>query len=262
LPAYDAEAQPQEKVHRVAHLSTAGRTTDGKPPAPLREGLRELGYVEGQNVIFEARFAEGKVERLPETLRRVFEPFFTTKDTGKGTGLGLSMVFGFMKQSGGHVQIYSELGRGATVRLYLPRAGRESAAERPAVGAPVALPRGTETVLVVEDNDKLRRVLVRQLMELGYGVREATKGAEALELLRSDEAYDLLLTDIVMPGGMNGWELARIASELRPSLNVLFTSGFPEVALSEQGLPEGVLLVSKPYRKQDLAEKVRAALAA
>jgi PAS domain S-box-containing protein len=198
----------------------------------------------------------------PDVLRRVFEPFFTTKETGKGTGLGLSMVFGFVKQSGGHIQIYSEPGRGTTVRLYLPRAQEGSDARTAAVLALGALPKGEEKVLVVEDNDQLRRVLVRQLSELGYTVQEASNGNGAIEVLRSAQRYDLLITDVIMPGGVNGWELARVALDLRPELRVLFTSGFPAVALSEQGLPEGVLLLSKPYRKQDLAEKVRAALAA
>jgi CheY-like chemotaxis protein len=113
-----------------------------------------------------------------------------------------------------------------------------------------------------DECDQLRRVLVRQLSELGYTVEEATDGAGAIEALRSAERYDLLITDVIMPGGVNGWELARAALDLRPELRVLFTSGFPAVALSEQGLPEGVLLLGKPYRKKDLAEKVRAALAA
>jgi PAS domain S-box-containing protein len=198
----------------------------------------------------------------PDVLRRVFEPFFTTKETGKGTGLGLSMVFGFMKQSGGHIQIYSEPGRGTTVRLYLPRAQQQGSDAGTGSIGQRTLPQGEEKVLVVEDNDQLRRVLVRQLSDLGYTVQEASNGTRALDVLRSEQRYDLLITDVIMPGGVNGWELASAAADLRPELRVLFTSGFPAVALSEQGLPEGVLLLSKPYRRQDLAEKVRAALAA
>jgi PAS domain S-box-containing protein len=198
----------------------------------------------------------------PEVLTRAFEPFFTTKEIGKGTGLGLSMVFGFVKQSGGHIQAYSELGHGTTIRVYLPRAAEAHIAS--AEPAPSdTLPGGSEAVLVVEDNQKLRRLLVKQLGELGYRVVETENAAAALEHLRSGAAVDLLLTDVIMPGGMNGWELAAAAGRLRPGLKTLFTSGFPDVGSGPHGaMPEGALFLGKPYRKQELAQKIRQALVA
>ena len=198
----------------------------------------------------------------PEVLAHVFEPFFTTKEVGKGTGLGLSMVFGFVKQSGGHIKVYSELGTGALIRMYLPVA--EGNAVLPA-GSDAALPLrpGSETVLVAEDNEGLRRILVRQLKELGYTVLEAENGKTALEMLSGGKAVDLLLTDIVMPGGMNGWELARKAEALRPTLKTLFTSGFPEESFfKDNTIPSGARLLHKPYRKIELAQMLRDALAA
>ena len=199
-----------------------------------------------------------------EVLARAFEPFFTTKEAGKGTGLGLSMVYGFAKQSGGHVRIYSEVGHGTTVRLYLPRAvAKASEAETAAAEAPPP-PRGRERVLVVEDQEALRRVLLRQLAELGYEALEAEDARAALALLDRGAPVDLLLTDVVMPGGMNGRELACEAQRRRPGLKTLFTSGFPDVGCGRSGdipLPEGALLLGKPYRKEELARTLRDVLA-
>jgi PAS domain S-box-containing protein len=197
----------------------------------------------------------------PEVIARVFEPFFTTKDKEKGTGLGLSMVFGFVKQSGGHVQVYSEVGVGTTLRLYLPRTAQAATEERPQ--AANALPRGHETVLAVEDNPGLRLILVKQLQDLGYRVLEAENARSALEILKRDTAIDLLFTDIVLPGGTNGADLARMAEAMRSNLKVLFTSGFPEAAFGQNGaLPQGATLLGKPYRKEDLALRLRETLVA
>jgi two-component system, cell cycle sensor histidine kinase and response regulator CckA len=197
----------------------------------------------------------------PDVVARVFEPFFTTKGKEKGTGLGLSMVFGFVKQSGGHVQVYSEVGVGTTLRIYLPRT--EGAANEAAATTTLVAPRGHETVLAVEDNEGLRRLLVKQLADLGYRVLEAATAPAAIEILRRPDKIDLLFTDIVLPGGMNGWELARAAAELRNDLKVLFTSGFPEAAFGPDGvLPQGASLLSKPYRSDELARRLRESLAA
>jgi signal transduction histidine kinase len=195
----------------------------------------------------------------PEVLNQVFEPFFTTKEQGKGTGLGLSMVFGFMKQSGGHINVYSEVGVGTTFRLYLPRA--LASAARSATTAPTAFEnRGSETILAVEDNAGLRRVVARQLLELGYRVFEAEDGPAALKILES-ETIDLLLTDIVMPGGMSGYDLARMALKRWPAMKALLTSGFPEAKLNGNGGPPvNMRLLSKPYRKDDLARTLREVL--
>jgi CheY-like chemotaxis protein len=193
-------------------------------------------------------------------LSRVFEPFFTTKEKGKGTGLGLAMVYGFVKQSGGHVGIYSEPGQGTTLKLYLPRAlGPRAAAER---AASELEPRGgAETVLVVEDDEPVRRLAALELRAMGYHVLTAASGAEALQVLRADPPVDLLFTDIVMPGGMTGRELADAACRMRPGLHVLYTSGYTDNAIVHHGrLDAGVQLLSKPYRRADLARAVRQAL--
>jgi PAS domain S-box-containing protein len=195
-----------------------------------------------------------------QVINRIFEPFFTTKRRDKGTGLGLSMVFGFIKQSGGHVTVYSEPGMGTTFRLFLPRmmenvtAIEESSAK--------SLPHGRgETVLVVEDNAALRRVVARQLGELGYRVLEAENAAAGLRLLER-ENIDLLLTDVVMPGGTNGRELARRARQRWPRIKVVFTSGFSETRLIGEAGPLAACtpLLSKPYRKEELASAAREAL--
>jgi signal transduction histidine kinase/ActR/RegA family two-component response regulator len=196
----------------------------------------------------------------PAHLARVFEPFFTTKEKGKGTGLGLAMVYGFVKQSGGHVGIYSERGHGTTVKLYLPRAVGPRAETAPPVAA-AELRGGAETVLVVEDDEPVRLLAGLELRAMGYRVIEAASGAEAMRVLEQGETVDLLFTDIVMPGGMSGRELADAAWRLRPGLRVLFTSGYTENAIVHHGrLDPGVQLLPKPYRRADLARAVRVAL--
>ncbi len=196
----------------------------------------------------------------PEVLERVFEPFFTTKEVGRGTGLGLSMVYGFAKQSRGHVKIYSEVGHGTRVMVYLPRAaavGDDAEPSQPVRVHPV----GRETVLVVEDNDAVRRVAVKILQGLGYQVREAADGPSALAILQQTDNIDLLFTDLIMPKGMSGQELLTRARALRPEVKALFTSGYSERFIKDKGATqEGVALLSKPYRSQSLAEAVRAAL--
>jgi PAS domain S-box-containing protein len=194
----------------------------------------------------------------PEVASRIFEPFFTTKEEGKGTGLGLAMVFGFMKQSGGHLNVYSEVGIGTTFRLYLPRAGAD--ADAAAGTAKPALIRGHgECVLAVEDNPGLRRVVVRQLDELGYHVVEAENPLAAMGILESQKV-DLLLTDVVMPGGTNGYELARTVQVRWPTIRVVLTSGFPERINTDREL-SNVRLLSKPYRRDDLARVLGEVLA-
>jgi PAS domain S-box-containing protein len=196
----------------------------------------------------------------PENLEKVFEPFFTTKEIGKGTGLGLSMVFGFVKQSGGHVKIYSEVGHGTSVKMYLPRAtGLEEAA--PNIPAVPALQGGHETVLVVEDDALVRRYVLTQVRSLGYVTLEAADAAAALAIIDGNPAIDLLFTDVIMSGPMNGRQLADIATQRRPGLKTLFTSGYTENAILHHGrLDPGVHLLAKPYRKPELARMIRVAL--
>ncbi|MDO9714270.1 CHASE3 domain-containing protein [Paracraurococcus lichenis] len=194
----------------------------------------------------------------PEVLARVFEPFFTTKDVGKGTGLGLPMVFGFAKQSGGHVKIYSEPGEGTTVRLYLPRAFGVTSSALPRPGTPVELPRGSATVLVVEDEPSVRDITAAILRDLGYCVLEAGSGPEALRVFgESGAKLDLLLADVVLPGGMKGHEVARRVTEVRPTVRTLFMSGYTENAIVHHGrLDDGVHLIGKPFSREALACKV------
>jgi CheY-like chemotaxis protein len=194
----------------------------------------------------------------PEVRDKVFEPFFTTKDAGKGTGLGLSMVYGFVKQSGGHIKVYSEEGHGTTIRLYLPIAmGRVDAAVpavAPAQGA-------GETILVVEDDDLVRGFVVAQLHSLGYRTFSAADSCAALAYVDRGQPFDVLFTDIVMPGGMTGRQLADEMTRRRPKTKVVYTSGYTENAIVHHGrLDPGVLLLSKPYRKSELSSMLRRAI--
>lgn len=194
-----------------------------------------------------------------DTVRRAFEPFFTTKQVGKGSGLGLSMVFGFVKQSGGHVKIYSEPGEGTTVKMYFRRAhGHEQSDHTVCDGAVM---RGSECILVVEDDRLVRENLCNQLITLGYRVISAASGDEALPVIETRSDVDLLLTDIVMPGSMHGGALARAARDVRPDIKVLFTSGYTENSIVHNGrLDPGVDFLGKPYRLKQLARKLRLVL--
>ena len=193
-----------------------------------------------------------------EVIERAFEPFFTTKQAGQGTGLGLSQVYGFVKQSGGHVKIYSEAGEGTTVRLYLPRAtgvAADSRAERPD-----SLRGGAERILLVEDDADVRAFLTDSMRELGYGVLEAADAEQALRILETPERIDLLLTDVVLPG-QNGRQLAERAAELRPELKVMFMTGYSRNAIVHQGrLDPGVNLIQKPVVQSELAARLRRVL--
>jgi PAS domain S-box-containing protein len=198
----------------------------------------------------------------PEVVAKAFDPFFTTKEVGKGTGLGLSMVYGFVKQSGGYIKLYSEVGHGTTVKLYLPRATLADKPDAAASGA--AEIRGdNETILLVEDDELVRAHVEGLVKGLGYSVLSARNGPEALDILRQDRKIDLLFTDIVMPGGMTGLQLAEEARRLRPGLRVLYTSGYAEGAMAGQGTQDiGFDLLSKPYQRHKLAAKLRQALEA
>jgi PAS domain S-box-containing protein len=190
---------------------------------------------------------------------KVFNPFFTSKGPGKGTGLGLSMVYGFVKQSAGHVKIYSEEGHGTTIRMYLPPGtGATVAAD---IDAPTVTQGGHETILVVEDDKLVRDYVLTQLRSLGYVTLEAANGAEAVALVDAGHPFDLLFTDVIMPGAMNGRQLADEIARRRPGLKVLFTSGYTENAIIHHGrLDTGVLLLAKPYRKSEMAAMIRTAL--
>jgi PAS domain S-box-containing protein len=196
------------------------------------------------------------------TLERAFEPFFTTKSVGKGTGLGLSQVYGFVRQSGGHVRIYSELGEGTTAKIYLPRhlGADEDTAEISRPSDPIHAI-GAESILLVEDDEALRAYGVELLNDLGYNVLSAANAASALEIIDRGHKIDLLFTDVVMPGGMNGRQLADEATRRRPGLKILFTTGYTRNAIVHQGrLDPGLQMIGKPYTYQELGAKIRALL--
>jgi PAS domain S-box-containing protein len=232
--------------------------------------------IETDNVILDENYTERRADVVPgdyvrisisdtgtgmsaEDVARAFEPFFTTKARGQGTGLGLSMVYGFVKQSGGHVAIYSELGHGTVVTLYLRQA--RDHIEPVTVVEPADIAGRGERILLVEDDDLVRTHAVQLLTSLGYGVVAATNGPEALALLRENIPCDLLFTDVIMPGGLTGPKLAEAAHVLRPGLPVLYTSGYTENAIIHHGrVDPGINLLHKPYRKPELAAKLRAVL--
>jgi CheY-like chemotaxis protein len=194
-----------------------------------------------------------------DMVQRAFEPFFTTKEVGKGTGLGLSQVYGFVRQSSGHVRIYSEPDEGTTVKIYLPRyLGPETQPDASGEGTGAARAIGTETILIVEDDDALRAYTIDTLTELGYRVLAASSGGAALEVLEREDAVDLLFTDVIMPGGMNGRQLADEAMRRRPGLRVLFVTGYSRNAIIHHGrLDPGVHLISKPFARDQLSAKLR-----
>ena len=191
---------------------------------------------------------------------RAFEPFYTTKEVGKGTGLGLSQVYGFAKQSGGTAQIRSEVGQGTTVTLYIPRQnGSLPPAVSPAENTS-ALERGNATILVVEDDANVREMVVRMLSKFGYRPLVARTVPEALAILQNEASVDLLLSDVVMPAGMSGTELARTAQQPRPGLKILLTSGYTGVEPEPSGLTE-FAFIAKPYRGRMLGTKLKEILA-
>jgi len=242
-----------------------------------RDALPNGGRViiETRNVLLDKAYADQNTEVVPgayvmlavsdngigidrSVLPHVFEPFFTTKDVGKGSGLGLSQVYGFAEQSGGHVKIYSEVGIGTTVKLYLPKATeRPVEVDRQSL-IPLRSANGGETVLVVEDDEAVLTMAMESLADLGYRVLVAHDGREALAIVNGPERIDILFSDIVMPGGINGAQLAIEAQRLRPGIKVLLTSGYTAAALSnEHGLPEELPVLSKPYRRDELAAQLR-----
>jgi len=216
--------------------------------------LRHAEVTAGQYVMVAVTDTGGGM--TAEVLEHVFEPFFTTKPEGRGTGLGLSMVYGFIKQSNGHIKIYSEPGQGTTVRLYLPRERQQEDLATELDTGPIA--GGTETILAVEDDEEVRATVVEMLADLGYSVLRAKDAQSALAIVESGVTIDLLFTDVVMPGPLRSPELARKTRERLPNVAVLFTSGYTENAIVHGGrLDEGIDLLSKPYTREALARKIR-----
>jgi len=193
-------------------------------------------------------------------LEKVFEPFFTTKEVGEGSGLGLSMVFGFAKQSKGHITITSEVGQGTTVKLFIPRS-EEDAAKDGGKDAAKKIARGSERILLVEDDENLREIPVKMLRKQGYEVVEAGDGKEAIKHLQDCQTFDLLFIDVVLPGGLSGFEIADGIKRIQPDIKVLYTSGYAEGAFaSQEHLDSNVTLLKKPYHQKELLAEVRLAL--
>jgi CheY-like chemotaxis protein/two-component sensor histidine kinase len=237
-------------------IETGNRRRDGRPET----GGGESDAPPGDYVMLAVSDTGTGIPQ--EIVDKVFEPFFTTKDIGQGTGLGLSQVYGFVKQSGGHVTIASEPGSGTTVSIYLPRLGAGapgSEGRRQGTAAPAGL--ADRTILVVEDDDDVRAHTAALLRELGYRIVEAPGGAAALRLLE-DEAVDLLFTDLGLPGGMNGRELAEAARRKRPGLKTLFTTGYAREGVADGAPPGEIELVLKPFTFAALAERIRRAIEA
>ncbi|SFO71886.1 PAS domain S-box-containing protein [Bradyrhizobium sp. Ghvi] len=264
--AWLAMADPSQLSSAIVNLAVNAR--DAMPDGgrlTLETANRELdgsGDGEGKAGSYVMVAVADTGHGIPADIRdRVFEPFFTTKGVGRGTGLGLSMVYGFAKQTGGTVAIESEEGRGTVVRLFLPQSAGGAAARSGSVQAPVPA-RGQETILVVEDDPLVQGYVIAQLGSLGYRTLTASDGASALALVDQGASFDLLFTDIIMPGGMNGRELAEAVRLRRPGVRVLYTSGYTDDTMIHEGhLDPGVALLQKPYRKADLSQKIREMLA-
>lgn len=196
-----------------------------------------------------------------EHLERLYEPFFTTKAKGKGTGLGLAMVYGFVNRSGGYIKVYSELGIGTTFKIYLPRTSEQATSAETRTRTITELPTGSETLLVVDDEEQLLELTRVKLEKLGYRVFTARNSDQALSVLAEQPSIDLLFSDVVMPGGVNGFQLAERAVADKPNLKVLLTSGYTERAIAHNGQAKFAKhLLSKPYTIEKLAREVRIAI--
>ena len=266
--AWTALVDPSQLTAAILNLSLNARDampSGGKLVIETNNVYLDEGYADMNNDVTVGNYVMVAVSDTgcgiaAANLERVFDPFFTTKEVGKGTGLGLSMVFGFVKQSNGHIKIYSEEGHGTTVKIYLPRAAglADTVVESHASSGPEV---GNEAVLVVEDDNLVRQYVVTQIESLGYKTLEAGNATEALKIIDDTDAIDLLFTDVIMPGSMNGRQLVDEALKRRPALKTLFTSGYTENAIVHHGrLDTGVLLLAKPYRKSELARMLRMAL--
>jgi PAS domain S-box-containing protein len=270
LPPVTADrVQLETALTNLANNARDAMPDGGRLVVATRPGFLDQDYarqhaevVPGNYVVIEV--SDTGQGMAPEVVSRIFEPFYTTKEPGKGTGLGLSMVFGFMKQSGGHINVYSEPGRGTTFRLYLRAPAVSASADVLAEAAPPLQPEAPAkaSILVVEDNPKLREIVVKQLSGLGFEVIEADNAKRALDILDLRGSVDLLFTDIVLPGAMDGCALAREIVTRSPHAKVLLTSGFPGARLTDlQGVGTSMRLLSKPYRKEELTRAIREVLA-
>ncbi len=258
-------AQVENALLNLAINARDAMDGQGQLTVELGNAFLDTDYVEKHDEVHAGQYVMLAVSDTgcgmsADIIDKVFEPFFSTKVEGKGSGLGLSMVYGFVKQSGGHIKIYSEPGEGTTVRIYLPRSlGSEDAEVQVATGPVVG---GTETVLVVEDDEDVRNTVVEMLTDLGYNIVKAPDAGAALIIIESGLPIDILFTDVVMPGTLKSPELARKARDRLPNIAVLFTSGYTENSIVHGGkLDAGVELLSKPYTREALARRLRHVLA-
>jgi CheY-like chemotaxis protein len=265
-PVFVDRVQLETAIANLANNARDAMPAGGQLFVATRNGHLDLDYIEKHPEVQSGEYVTIEISdtgqgMAPEIVERIFEPFYTTKGVGKGTGLGLSMVFGFLKQSAGHISVYSEPGLGTTFRLYLQPTPSGSLANV-VVEAPPLQPdyENEETVLVVEDNSSLRTVVVKQLEVIGLRVLEAENAQVALEVLKHEPWVDLVFTDVVLPGNMDGYALAGAIKENYPNLKIVMTSGFPGMRFNETELANGLPLLSKPYRKQDLVRMVREVL--
>jgi PAS domain S-box-containing protein len=265
-PVFVDRVQLETAIANLANNARDAMPAGGQLFVATRNGHLDLDYIEKHPEVQSGEYVTIEISdtgqgMAPEIVERIFEPFYTTKGVGKGTGLGLSMVFGFLKQSAGHISVYSEPGLGTTFRLYLQPTPSGSPANV-VVEAPPLQPdyENEETVLVVEDNSSLRTVVVKQLEVIGLRVLEAENAQVALEVLKHEPRVDLVFTDVVLPGNMDGYALAGAIKENYPNLKIVMTSGFPGMRFNETELANGLPLLSKPYRKQDLVRMVREVL--
>jgi PAS domain S-box-containing protein len=264
-PIFVDRVQLETAITNLANNARDAMPAGGQLIIATRNGHLDQDYIEkhadvdaGEYVVIE--ISDTGMGMSPDVAERIFEPFYTTKGVGKGTGLGLSMVFGFLKQSAGHISVYSEPGLGTTFRLYLQPSQLRS--QTTIVEAPPLQPnyKNEDTVLVVEDNSSLRTVVVRQLEAIGLRVLEAENAQMALSMLRDEPKIDLIFTDVVLPGDMDGYALARAINEGHPHTKIIMTSGFPGMRFKDTELAKSLPLLSKPYRNQELIRMVREVL--
>jgi PAS domain S-box-containing protein len=264
-PELADKSQVENALLNLAINARDAMPEGGKLTIETRNTTLDTEYAAGQEEVMAGDYVMLAVSdtgtgMTPEIAQQAIDPFFTTKEVGKGSGLGLSMIFGFAKQSRGHLKIYSESGHGTTVKLYLPRA-QAARQQAPPPELASAEEGGSETVLVVEDEEAVRKLVIANLKRLGYRTLEAADAVQAEAILKGDEPIDLLFTDVILPGGKTGRQLADEGRALRPAMRVLFTSGYTQNSITHQGtLDPGVKLLSKPYRREELARKVRQAL--
>ena len=260
------EADPNQLEVAILNLAVNARDAmpnGGKLTLETANVFLDRAYAAGQSEVVPGQYVQLAISdngsgMTPEVQAKAFDPFFTTKDVGHGTGLGLSQVYGFVKQSRGHVKIYSEAGEGTTVKIYLPRFHAEEIVEPEKPTADVVGGGSHETILVVEDDDDVRASTTEMLRDLGYSVLEAPNGRVALQLLQAHSEIGLLFTDVGLPGGMNGRQLADTARGLQRKPKVLFASGYARNAIVHDGrLDPGVELIPKPFTQDTLAARVR-----